>query len=245
MLNKTHSELNLYCDESCHLRTDKIDKRLPYDNYMAIGCIWCPQELAVELNREIRNIKDKYNYHSELKWVKISTSKVELAKSLIDYFFSNPNLHFRVYLIKNKYDLKHEEYNQTADEFYYKTHFRLIETVIFNSRPSELNVYLDKKDTLSTYKYQKLFDYLNNRFNSTNGKVKKVQQVVSSEIEMMQILDLFLGMITYCYRGLDTSKAKLELVNYVQDTHNINFKERTRKTEAKFNLFDWDPNYQK
>ena len=72
---------NIYCDESCHVPHDNSD-------IMVIGGISCPKEKATLINRTIMSIKEKnriYKY-AEIKWTKVSNSKYNFYKDLVDLF---------------------------------------------------------------------------------------------------------------------------------------------------------------
>ena len=88
---------NVYCDESCHLEND-------HQKAMALGCVWCPLEKVPEVMKRIREIKKQYNLNEkcEIKWTKISPSKIDFYKHLVDYFFDDDDLHFRCLVIPDK-----------------------------------------------------------------------------------------------------------------------------------------------
>jgi hypothetical protein len=60
---------NVYCDESCHLEHDR-------QPIMAFGAIWCPKDEAHRLATELRDIKSRHRARGELKWSKISASRL-------------------------------------------------------------------------------------------------------------------------------------------------------------------------
>ena len=72
---------SVYCDESCHLEHDGI-------NVMTLSAISCPQEKVKQINSRIIEIKRKYNTSSnnEIKWTKISPSKLPMYTDIVDYF---------------------------------------------------------------------------------------------------------------------------------------------------------------
>lgn len=103
---------NVYCDESCHLENDGI-------NEMVLGAVWCPQNKLQIINQNIRDIKTQNGISKELelKWTKVSPSKVKVYKDIINYFFDDEVLHFRGVVIPDKSKLNHKEFNQTHDEW--------------------------------------------------------------------------------------------------------------------------------
>jgi len=81
---------NIYCDESCHLEKDK-------SNIMVLGAMSCLIENKKEIFNDIRSIKEIHGLSKsfEIKWTKVSESKIEFYKDLVDYFFRNEKLSFR------------------------------------------------------------------------------------------------------------------------------------------------------
>ena len=119
--------INMYCDESCHLEHDGI-------NVMGLGAVWCDKKHVREINERIREIKKRngVSCHSEVKWAKVGPSKKQLYIDLINYFFDNDDLNFRVLIVPDKSILDHSSFSQTHDEWYYKMYFEMLK-VIFDS----------------------------------------------------------------------------------------------------------------
>lgn len=226
-------EYNIYCDESCHLQNDN-------SNVMTLGAIWCPSSKRKEIFDRIREIKQKHGFSSdfEIKWNKVSPAGINFYMDIVNYFFDDDDLHFRALIVPNKKELNHDYFNQNHDTFYYKMYFDLLK-VILNPEFS-YNIYLDIKDTRSQEKVTKLKDILrNNQYDFQKQIVKKVQQVNSQEIEILQLTDILIGAVTYLHRGLNTSSAKLELINRIKKRSGYSLYQSTLYKENKFNLFLW------
>ena len=75
---------NIYCDESCHLENDG-------QKPMVLGAVWLPLDKAREVAERIREIKEQHGVSRwyEMKWTKVSPSKVDLYRNIIDYFFDD------------------------------------------------------------------------------------------------------------------------------------------------------------
>ena len=75
---------NIYCDESCHLPNDKF-------GFMSLGLIKCPLENTKDVSLRLKEIKQKHglSYDFEMKWNKVSISKVNFYLDIIDYFFDD------------------------------------------------------------------------------------------------------------------------------------------------------------
>lgn len=225
---------NIYCDESCHLEHDN-------QKYMILGGIICEKSARNRVKREINDLKKKYNIkeRAEIKWNKVSTSKLEYYKELVDYFFNSDNLRFRA-LIIDKTQLKHEKFNQTHDDWYYKMYYQLLVNLV---EPKEENyIYLDIKDTKSAKKVEGLKRYLNFKTMDYDVEpIKNIQSINSQESIIMQLADLLIGTIGYRNRKLynedNSSIAKRELMMHVIEKSGYSLNKSTYLSEKKFNLF--------
>ena len=225
---------NIYCDESCHLENDRQPA-------MVLGAVWCPQSQRAAIARSIRALKKKHGLAPsfEIKWTKISPAKLDFYLDLIDLFFSDPRLHFRGIVIPDKSKLNHSAFNQTHDDFYYKTYFQLL-NVIFESGNC-YRVYLDIKDTRSQQKVNKLHDYLSNAQCDFNKEmIEHIQQVHSCEIEQLQVADVLIGALGYLHRRLQTSSAKQAIIEKIKARSGFSLKRSTLPSEKKFNIFVWE-----
>lgn len=229
MKTKMINEFNFYCDESCHLPNDG-------NQIMVLGGIWCPQNKSREINERIREIKAKYNIGTEMKWVKLSNAKLQAYIELINYFFDDDDLHFRVLIVDNKDKLNHNMYHQTHDEWYYKMYFDMIKTILYPN--AQYNIYLDIKDTKSKTKVKKLQEILHNsRYTFSRNTIKKIQVIRSHEVEIMQIVDILIGAIAYKLRGFDKMKAKNSIIKLIENRSKYRVEQNALYREDKFNIF--------
>lgn len=224
---------DIYCDESCHLEHDR-------QKAMVLGGIWCPHEMRKSIARDIRALKTRYNLNPryEVKWNKISNGKLNFYIALVEYFFRSANLHFRGMVIPDKSILRHEDYGQTHDQFYYKSYFSLIKTLL---QPGDhYNIYLDIKDTQGHAKVKRLHDYLcNSKYDFDRDMIRRVQQVRSHELELVALADVLIGALSYVHRGLQTSPAKLSVIEKIKQLSGYSLLQSTLYREDKFNIFIW------
>ena len=223
---------NVYCDESGHLEHDEV-------NVMVIGGIAIDNEFRKKAYSDIKQIKIKYGIpiHREIKWTKVSKGELDYYKSLIDYFIENEQLRFRAIIVQDKTRLDHARFNQTQDEFYYKIYYDMLKKVLLNH--DVIRVYIDIKDTNSSYKVEKLTKYLNNTYTAHRNDVK-IMQIRSHENSLLQMADLLIGCVMYKNRNLTSSSAKLELVKYLESKINSSLNRTSYYSELKFNLLVMD-----
>ena len=228
-----NTEYNIYCDESCHLENDGL-------KVMVLGAIKCPIDQRMRISKEIKAIKARHKLASdfEIKWTKVSKTKLPFYLELINYFFNTPELGFRGLVIPDKSQLEHTRYNSNHDEFYYKMYFQLINFMLENH--NKYNVYLDIKDTQGSQKVEKLQDVLANaNYDFDREMIQKIQQVHSHEVEQLQLADLIIGALGYVNRELESSSSKLEIIKRIKKLSGLSLTRSTLPSAKKFNLFIW------
>ena len=227
--------INIYCDESCHLEHDSSD-------VMILGAIGCYKKDKEKIFNDIRSIKIKHNLSSwfEVKWTKVSKSKIEFYKELIDYFFNN-NLNFRAVIARNKKNLDHKKYNNgDYNEWYYKMYYLLLDYMI--SPSNEYRIFIDIKDTKGGPKIKKLHEVLcNNRYDFKHEVITDIKQINSKESEILQITDLFIGALAFKNRKIKNINAKSKIIEYIESKYQVKMDEKTLRSEEKFNIFIWEP----
>lgn len=228
------AEFNIYCDESCHLLNDGQQS-------MTLGAIWTERSEVKEASSRIRDIKIQHGFPSdfEIKWTKVSPSKVDFYLAIVDYFFDDDDLHFRTLVVPDKSKLEHTRFGQNHDDFYYKMYFLLLERLII---PKEnYYIYLDIKDTVGTEKVEKLHDVLsNNMYDFDRTIIKRIQLVRSHEVALLQMADLLIGAISHMARGIEGSVAKQAIIQRIRERSKYSLRKSTLPGERKFNLFIWE-----
>jgi hypothetical protein len=227
-------KFNIYCDESCHLEHDN-------QKYMVLGGMICGKSDRNRVKREILEIKKRHGIKStaEIKWNKVSQSKISYYKELVDYFFDNESLRFRA-LVIDKTQLRHNEFKQTHDDWYYKMYYQLLLNLV---EPKQENyIYLDIKDTKSSKKVEGLKKYLRFKLMDYDFEViKNIQSINSQESIIMQLSDLIIGSIGYRNRKIydekNSSVSKRELMMHVIEKSGYSLNKSTFLSEKKFNLF--------
>lgn len=232
---------NIYCDESCHLEHDGI-------NVMALGGVWCLQEKIHSINTRIKEIKNKYNIgaNHEVKWTKISPAKYDMYEDIVNYFFDDDDLCYRGLIVPDKTKLDHSKYHQTHDLWYYKMYFTMLKQ-IFTSK-DEYNIYIDVKDTNSSSRVKKLHEVCcNNMYDFSASIIKKIQVIRSEEVQIMQLVDILTGALTFANRDFPDSEhrseAKSAIVALIKKRSHCALSYTTLPREKKFNLLVWKANY--
>ena len=224
---------NIYCDESCHLEHDQ-------QSVVVLGAVWCPIEKTREIAVRIREIKARHKMPTgfEIKWVKVSPAKAQLYLDVMDYFFDDDDLHFRALIVPDKSRLRHDDFQQSHDDWYYKMYFDMLKVIL--SPRDRYRIYVDIKDTRGAAKVDKLHEVLsNNMYDFSREIIEWVQIARSHEVEQLQLADLLIGAVTYASRELATSPAKLALVERMRQRSSYKLTQTTLLREGKVNLFRW------
>lgn len=228
-------EYNIYCDESCHLENDK-------QSSMVIGGIWVPKDKKGEISKRIKEIKERHELSKkiEIKWVKVSKSKVDFYLDLVDYFFDNPDLHFRAIIVPDKGILNHKKYSSSHNEWYYKIYFDMLKNII--NSDSLYNIFIDVKDSQGGEKIKKLHKVLSNNIYDFDSRiVKKIQLVRSDELSCLQLADLLIGALSYLHRGVNTNSGKIDVINRIKKRSGLSLMKNTLYRVEKVNILVWEP----
>jgi len=228
--------INVYCDETCHLEHD--DARA-----MVLGALWCPQPAVEDLHRRIAQLKAEHGLTPffEIKWGKVSLSKLAFYEALLALFFDSEALHFRAWVIPDKTILRHEDHGHTHDDWYYKMYFSMLKVIIEPN--NAYHIYLDIKDTRSRQKLAKLHEVLANaNYDFKREIIARMQHVHSHDVGLMQLTDLMIGAIGYQARGLLESPAKLRLLEIIRQRSGLSLTQNTLPSASKVNICFWQTN---
>ncbi len=231
--------INIYCDESCHLLLG--DHRA-----MVIGAIWCPANISRIIADQIRAIKEEHglNRYAEIKWRGVSPSKLDFFLALVEYFKITPALFFRAVVIPDKSILRHDDFDQTHDDFYYKIYFRMLEHII-TQPDNHYRVFVDIKDTRSEDKIRKLRDCLAYNIRDFDKKVIEIQSVRSHEIQQVQLADLFIGAVSFANSFMkfdrERSSAKWTVIDKIGNDLRVSLAKTSPIEQMKFNILHWRP----
>lgn len=227
------SSYKIFCDESCHLESDKSD-------IMVLGAIYCLSSEVSELNKEIKTLRHQYAYHNEIKWTKLIGKQKEFYAALLEMFFKSILLRFKATVVLNKHLLNHEKYNSGEhDKFYYKMFYYTLRD--FMKAGDTYQIYLDYKDTKGGQRARKLSSVIQNE---SKGSVNADFTIIHShESQLIQVCDLLIGAIAYKNRVDIEKKSEIKnfIVSKIEELSGRCLDEPTAQWEEKFNLFRFSP----
>lgn len=226
----------VYIDESCHIGHGS--------GKMLLGAVWLNTKQLPMLLREVKYIKKKHKIssHREIKWTKVSLSKIEYYKDLLLLLHQTDQVSYRAVVIdKNK--VNYEAHNETSDDFYYKMQYYLVRNIAEKSTSTHsLRLFLDYKDTWSGHRSHELARYLRNTV-KFQDKYFTAQPLRSHEVIGLQLADLVTGAVMYANKpsNQQKSEAKKELVAFLKKITQQELTSGTPPSTEKFNLFFWEP----
>jgi len=175
-----------------------------------------------------------------MKWTKVTNAKLNAYEALIRYFFESDILSFRAIVI-DKSQLKHNRFNHTYDQFYYKMYWQMLGW--FVEPANRYHIYLDLKDTWGYIKVKKLHEVLcNSQHDFNRAVIERIQEVRSHEIALMQMVDIIIGAVSYSnrYPGGGNSPAKQQIVELIKRLSGFSLISTTSLGARKFNLLRWE-----
>jgi len=207
---------------------------------MVLGAVWCSKEKAHEISVHMRELKKIHGLSAtfEIKWTKVSQGQQAFYLDLLHYFFDHNELHFRALIVPDKSKLQHELYGQTHDTWYYKMYFDMLKAIL--DPQAQYRIYIDIKDTRSATKINKLHDVLcNNMYDFQRQIIERVQTVRSHEVELLQLADLLIGIMSYVNRGMSGNAAKVALVERMRNQSGYKLTRTNLLRESKVNILVW------
>jgi hypothetical protein len=210
---------------------------------MVLGAVWCLKSQAEHLNHRIAELKAEHGLSPffEIKWGKVASSKLPFYEALVGLFFGARGLHFRAWVIPDKSILRHNEFAQTHDDWYYKMYFNMLKVII---RPNCVyHIYLDIKDTRSRQKLAKLHEVLANaNYDFRREIIARMQHVHSHDVGLLQLADFLIGAVSYVARELTGSPAKEHIVELIRERSGVTLTRNTLPWALKVNICYWRPN---
>lgn len=223
----------IFCDESCHLENDGAD-------IMVLGAVHCAAEKSIQLNKHIKWLRYKHNYHTELKWTKLVAKQWPFYQALIDLIIDDPKVRIKTTVVQHKERLNHDFFNDGShNTFYYKMFYFTLRD--FLAEQKDYQIYLDYMDTLGGVKTKKLCEVL-----KTEGRSDlKIEAYIiqSYESQLIQFCDLIIGAVSYKNRTdiPHNSLIKNKIIEYIENKLGHSLDYGTPPWETNFNIFKFSP----
>ncbi len=226
-------KFDIYCDES---RSEALTTQSPDGaRYLVIGSVWLPTEHRTQRKLELHALKDAGKIGGELKWSKVSHSRLASYQSLVDWFFNaGEDLRFRAIVVdRTKLDMV-RFHNGDGELGFYKFYYQMLHHWILDQ--NDYAVFCDLKRNREQDRLHVLQRVLN-RSNLTSD-ISSVQGIESKQSVLIQAVDFFAGAIAAKFNqsaALGTAKAEIIKGIEVKIGGLI---QHTAKTQEKFNIFE-------
>lgn len=223
-------KFEVYCDESM---SDVLTSSRQMNRYLLIGGLWLHSDLRGDIKNKISNLRVKHKVFGEIKWHKISPSKLSFYEDLIDLFISyNHDLRFRCICI-DKDQINSNLINNDNELGFYKFYYQLLHHWI--TEYNEYSIFCDTKTNRDPKRLKVLKDCLNNA--NRYSEILNVQFLPSNESAIIQLTDLLLGAVNSRINGFTLGGAKEAIVSKLENDLKLSKISSTFRSEQKFNVF--------
>lgn len=221
-------EYVVYCDESRH-------DGAAHNRYMAIGSLWLKRDVKPGLTQQFRALRETIGLCGEIKWSKVSAMKLDAYKKVVDFFFDQADLNFRVILVdQTKVDL-HKFHGNDRELGFYKFYFEMLEKWLLPN--NQYLILLDYKRNKGADRYTTLRRVLEK---ATRGKawIDDLTVIDSYESPLAQLNDVLTGATAACWCDSKPGGPKAELARYIGERRGHSLKTvNGSPSVTKFNIF--------
>jgi hypothetical protein len=199
------TEVNVYCDESRH-------EGQRHQQFMVIGGLWLPRDKRGEILAGLREIQTRQGITGELKWGKVSQTKLAGYQEIVSFIAARPDVHFRC-IVVDKSKVDHEKFFKNDRQFgFWVFYWHCLKQWLGN-----LNTYfisIDFKPESLHSGPRRLREFLEAEC-VKRCWLKSLDCVDSRENLFCQIADIFIGAVGYEQNALSGSPAKEALAGHI------------------------------
>ena len=225
-------DFEVYCDESY---PELLTSSVTTPKYTLIGSLWLLAELREDIKKKIIRLREEYGVWGELKWRKISSSKLQFYLELIDLFFSyGHDLRFRCIQIE-KSSVNMEMIQNDAELGFYKFYYQVIHHWILDF--NKYFIFCDRKSNKVNGRLSVMHACLTNA--NRTSVIKQVQHLPSKESVLLQFCDVLLGAASArLNNAVAPNSAKEKIILRLESRLNLSGTiAPTSAAEKKFNVF--------
>lgn len=224
-------KFEVYCDECM---PDLFTTKKPAGRYLMIGSLWLPALLRSEIKHKISKLRAKHNTWGEIKWSKVSRSRLAFYKGMIDLFISyNLELRFRCIAVDHT-QINMALHDNDSELGFYKFYYQLLHHWILDF--NEYRIFCDIKTNRDPERIKVLKRCL--QYANLSSTIKDIQSLPSRQVVLIQLCDLLLGAASgRMNKTLKEGSAKSELVRYLEKNLGVDILTPTPKGTEKFNIF--------
>ncbi len=208
--------LHIYADESCK----------DAHRFLALGAIALERSVEPSIVAQLQAVRVAHNTFGEVKWTKVSRSKLDFYKAFVDVFFDaskNDDMHFYGLHVDTQ-TFNHRRWNRGEAEIgFSKLIFQLL-LHKFGRRYGDkypLVVFLDGRSTKQDPEDLRpmLNSELAKRWDMPTRPFRRLTFVDSKKSDIIQVNDLLIGTIGFFknkhHKRADCARHKIEFAHYI------------------------------
>jgi hypothetical protein len=224
-------KFEVYCDES---RPDLFGSKRPPAAFMVIGSLWLPADHREEFKAAVHGLRDAHRIGGEFKWQKVSPSRLQFYKELVEWFFAaSDRLRFRCIAVEQaKVNLV--QYHESNQELgFYKFYYQLLHHWIMDF--NDYAIFCDVKknrDPARLHVLRRCLDASN-----LSSTVSRVQAIRSDESVLIQLADVLTGIAAARLNNALRAGGAKEAIARLAEARLGRKIQHTVKAEQKFNVF--------
>jgi hypothetical protein len=201
----SQTAVSVYCDESRH-------EGQRAQQYLVIGGLWLPRDKRGEILATLRPIQQQYGITSELKWVKVSQTKLGGYQALVDAIAARNDIHLRCIVVdKSKVDL--DKYFKNDRQLgFWVFYWYCLKQWMGNWNTYYISIDFKPESLLSG---PTRLRYHLERECVGRAWIKSLNCVDSRENLFCQLADVFLGAVGYEQNGFSGSPPKHALAAHI------------------------------
>lgn len=227
---------DIYIDESSQTK----------NRYLVIGGVILPTANVASADICLNNARLPELPHGEMKWGKVSRSKLAAYQRYVDCFFDSKELEHAKFhsLVIDTSRLDHARFNQGSREIgFNKELYNLATKCARLQRSNYFHLYPDYRDT--NQKPEDLRNILNHgRHKSNDGRewpFRRCQFRDSAKTPLLQLVDLLLGALAFGknkhYEAASASKHKIDLARHVMRRAGIRDLDQDTTMDGKYTVW--------
>ncbi len=222
------SEVNIYCDESRHEGQSS-------QKYMVIGGLWVLRDRRRDLLEGLHAIQRQHEIRGELKWGKVSRSRLAGYRAVVDFLAQRDDMHFRC-IVVDKTKVDHDKYFQSDRQLgFWVFYWHCLKQWMGNENTYYVSI--DFKPESLHSGPRRLRKVLENEC-IKRGWLKSLECVDSKENLFCQTADVLIGAVGYEQNELSGEGPKKELCTHVAKAfHRRDLKGTDSPSCLKFNIF--------
>lgn len=224
----SNSEVSIYCDESRHDGQSA-------QRHMVIGGLWLPRANRREILDGLHAVQREHRISGELKWTKVSRSRLPGYQAVVDYLAGRDDVHFRC-IVVDKTKVDHDKYFQNDRQFgFWVFYWHCLKQWMGNGNTYYVSV--DFKPESMHSGPRRLRQVLENEC-VRRAWLKSLDCVDSRENLFCQVADIFIGAVGYEQNDLHGSEIKRRLCEHIANRYELaNLAGNDHPGQLRFNIF--------